>query len=623
MFALRTHLAQAATARRIVWFLLAAALAIQIGYALNNQAPPIWDETGHTRATLGLLNVHSFADAGAALRAALRYGLIYPLWLASIYAPAGENFFLARLLQGIVAVGALAFLYLGARTAYGKRAGIATLTLGVLYLPFAATAARLLSETLALFWLTGALWLAVRGVKRDDARALLLAGFVSVMVGLTRPTLQMLFVALAVGVFAALWLNQQKLRGGAFFVAGVCLAVIPFLLFTGLTLGRATLSGSVSPFEGIFVGNYIPDGGYPTDTRSFLHEYPQPEFAYVRAAQRAPQSADFARVTWQVAARDPFGFSLLQARKLFDQWRAPFNDFEIDFGMPYAFQEIVHALVILLGAVGALAFWKKQPLTLIPAMGWLYLIAANLIVPVERRYALPGIPFALMLAGPAVENLAAVAARQTKLTSTFVWALASVGVGALILFGAFQFNRPAAPQAALTENRTVEIALRVPAALDEFTQAALYVDGKQLEANALRARQDNRELALPICQNRVFENSVYATLLERRGRAASDIAQWFCFDLDLGALAPNSELRVSIRGPAVLTQAPFQNGLNNLPALDTFQPNNNTSLYKYLADDDFRIPRVYALDAADKISDSPYRVLLVLTRADGTQKILW
>ncbi len=624
MSALRTRLLHYATARRIVLVLLAVAVIVQVGYALTNHAPPIWDETGHTRAAQALLHIQSFGDLSDAVRTSLRYGLVYPLWLASIYGAAGENFILARILQGIVAVGTLAFLYLTARELYGKRAGVVTLALGVVYLPFVATAARLLSETLALFWLALALWLVARGLKRNDARALFLAGIVTVLAGLTRPTLQMLFVAFGVAVFVVLWLTKQKTRRGLYFVAGVLLVVIPFMLFTRVTIGRATLSGSVSPFEGIFVGNYIPDGGYPTDTRSFLHAYPQPEFDSVRAEQRAPKDIDFARVTLQVAARDPLGFVLLQARKLYDQWRAPFNDFEIDFGVPYAFQVFAHVLIILFGAIGALAFWKKQPLTLVLVMGWLYIVVTNLIVPVERRYAFPGIPFALLLAGATIESGLGIAASRQNFDGWMRAALLIVVPGALLLFAVFNLNRPAGPQAILTADATTEIQFTLPTASAQMVAAALFLDAQNLARGQVQIRYDGEWLEPPLQINRVFENATYATLIQKRGLETRELAQWFVFDVDPRALNATGALRVRIHGPAVLTEQTAQaDSAARLPALDSLAPNDNTSLYKYLADGDFRIPRTYALDSANKSSNSPYRVLLVLTRADGTQQILW
>ncbi len=625
----QSHRASQATARRIgaipiAAILLAVAVLVQVAYALTNTAPPIWDEVGHTRAANALLNLHSFANVSEAVRTSIRYGMVYPLWLASVYAFAGENFFLARLLQGLVAVGTLAFLYLAAREVYGKRAGVVTLALGVLYLPFVSTAARLLSETLALFWLACALWLTARGLKRGDARAFFFAGIVTVLTGLTRPTLQMLFVAIGLAVFVVLRLTRKHLRRGFFFVAGVLLVVVPFLLFTRVTIGRATLSGSVSPFEGIFVGNYIPDGGYPTDARSFLHEYPQPEFDYARAETRAPKDLDFARVTVQVAARDPSGFVLLQARKLFDQWRAPFNDFEIDFGIPYAFQEFFHAGIVLLGAVGALAFWKKQPLTFVLVVGWLYIIVTNLIVPVERRYAFPGVPFALVLAGATLENFFAVATRREKLNRATIVSVALVGISAALLFAIYNLNRPTETRTILSSDSLTEINIQLASAPDEFQHAALYIDAMQLQANRVRATQNGQPLDLRLQTNRVFDNTTYATLLQRRALKSSDIPQWFRFDLNPRALQPNAMLYLQIQGPVILTRdAAVGSSDSFLPALDSHEPNSNTSLYKYLADGDFRIPRFYTFASAPDTSDSPFRVLLVLTRADGTQQILW
>lgn len=615
-----------ATARWIVAILLAVALVLQVGYALTNTAPPIWDETGHTRAAQALLNIHSLADVSTAVRASLRYGLIYPLWLASIYGVAGENFYLARLVQGFVAVATLALMSLTAREAYRTHAGIITLVLGVLYLPFVATAARLLSETLAVFWLALALWLVARGLTRQDTRALFFAGIVTVLTGLTRPTLQAMFVAVGVGIFAALWLGKQPLRCGLWFVAGVALVILPFLLLTRITIGRATLSGSVSPFEGIFVGNYVPDGGYPTDARSFLHEYPQPEFDSARAENRAPKDIDFARATVQVAARDPVGFGLLQARKLYDQWRAPFNDFEIAFGLPYAFQQIFHPLVVLMGAVGALAFLRRQPITLVFVVGWLYVIVTNLIVPVERRYAFPGIPFALVLAGAVGAEWVAVLEKRIPLDPALRIAMLIVSLSALLLFGIStwangQNNQNEMPLAAGTQ---VESRFTLPDDVKAYTTAALLIDAVELERNQVRVIQNSQPLEARPHVNQVLKNSTYATLLERRGIKPDQIRQWFRFDLDPRVLAPNAPLQVHIDGAATLVlDSRARTSPIILPALDSLEPNSNTSLYKYLADDDYRIPRNVELTPTVNSPAPRYRILLVLKRVDGTQHTIW
>jgi 4-amino-4-deoxy-L-arabinose transferase-like glycosyltransferase len=615
-----------ATARRIVPILLAVALVLQVGYALTNTQPPIWDETGHTRAAEALLNIHSLADVSAAVRASLRYGLIYPFWLASIYGVMGENFFFARLAQVLVSVATLALMSLAAREVYGKRAGIVTLAAGVLYLPFVATSARLLSETLAVFWLALALWLVARGLTRHDTRALFFAGAVTVLTGLTRPTLQALFVAVMLGVFAALWLSKQPLRRGLFFVAGVALVVVPFLLFTRVVIGRATLSGSVSPFEGIFVGNYVPDGGYPTDTRSFLHKYPQPEFDSVRAQDQAPKDIDFVRVTVQVAARDPLGFILLQARKLYDQWRAPFNDFEINFGLPYRLQEIFHALVISMGAVGALAFGRRKPYTFVFVAGWLYVIVTNLIVPVERRYAFPGIPFALILAGAVGGEWIAVIRNRTRLDTAMRLAILIVFVGALLLFGisAWTTDEGNKNETALSAGAKAEALFSLPDGFKEITNAELFIDAVNLETHHVRVTQNNQPLDARLRANRVFQNSTYATLLERRGIGPNQIRQWFRFQLDPGVLKPNAPLQVEIDGaPTLVRDTREAASTVVLPALDSQEPNSNTSLYKYLADNDYRIPRRIELTTNSNQPAPRYRILLVLTRTDGTQQILW
>lgn len=613
--------------------MLAVAVVFQVSYALSNSAPPIWDEMGHTRAANALRSIQSLNDVPDAIRASLRYGLVYPLWLASVYSAAGENFVLARVLQGLVSVATLALLYLTARELYGRRAGIVTLAAGVLYLPFVATAARLLSETLAVFWLALALWLIARGLTRDSARTLFLAGSVAVLTAMTRPTLQMMFVALGVGVFAALRLRRQKLQRGWFFVAGAALIILPVLLFTRVAIGRATLSGSVSPFEGIFVGNYIPDGGYPTDARSFERVYPQPEFDSLRAENRNPKDIDFARVTLEGAARDPLGFILLQARKFYDQWRAPFNDFEIGFGLPYSFQEVFHPLIILLGAVGALAFWKRQPVTVVLLLGWLYVIFTNLIVPVERRYAFPGVPVALILAGATVDEFISVAARRARWDATFRIASAIVLGAAFVLYIIFTFSGGAqnAREVVIAPGEKAEVTFLLPADTATYRQASFYIDAQALDPGQVRVR-GIQPVELQLRENRIFENATYATLLERQGRTPNDISQWYRFDFDPRAV-PDSELTLTIDGPARLAEddAAVQAVLGPvLPALDSLEPNSNTSLYKYLADRDFRIPRLYMVESRYerpgqqvKPRTSFYRIVLVLTRDDGAQRIRW
>ena len=604
-----------------VWFLLGVALAVQLGYALTNDAPPIWDETGHARAANSLLEIHSWDELAPAVRASLRYGIVYPLWLASVYGASGGNYFLARIMQGVIAVALLAFLYLAARETFGKRAGLLTLACGVLYLPFVSTAARLLSETFAMFWFACALWLLARGLKRGSMRALFLAGMTTVLTGLTRPTLQLLFMALGIGVVVALWGCQQPLRRVFFYIAGTLALLVPFLLFTYLLFGRATLSGTVNPAEGIFVGNYIPDGGYPTDARSFDHAYPQPEFANVRAEKRAPTASDFARVTIQVARQDPAGLMLLQARKLYDQWRAPFNDFEISFGIPYTFQIVWHAIIILLGAVGAIVFFRRQPLTRVWVVGWLYIIFTNLLVPVERRYAFPGILVALLLAGGMLDLGINVITRREKFDRTLGLAIAAVALGAVLLFGIFNLNRPTETRVWLAPNARAQIAFQIPAD-SRFTDAAFYVDGTALAADSVRAEQAGKPISLQMQPNDIFQNATYAQLLQRQGKSSSELPQWFRFVFDPNALSGDSPLVVSITGPAALTRKDNAAKVR-LPALDSLKPNSNTSLYKYLADGDYRIPRALSPDATIDTEGSPYRVLLRLTRDDGKQIILW
>lgn len=331
---------------------------------------------------------------------------LYPAFLALIYSISGtgpQRFFIARLVQAVLASLLVPLTHALARRLFPERTAIAALAAWIiaLYPMLVIYPLSLATENLFFVLLASAclaLLIAVQDVDRKDGAVgwFLLAGLLFGLTALTRS------VSLALAGFAVLWIwFRLKARRQAVIVFGmVAVVCLPWMVRN--TLLHAQLTGIESALGyDLYVG-YHPQGSgtfqYPQslDLMTMLDDGERDEIGRARALEFI--RADPLRAVYLVVRRAGYFFGL--ERRALTYFYS--NDF---FGyLPHPlllFLALVFCLpfmVVSLSAVLGLAFARRGP-----ALDLLLLVHAGYVLPhlfiiAEDRFHLALLPFLAVLA---------------------------------------------------------------------------------------------------------------------------------------------------------------------------------------------------------------------------------
>lgn len=171
------------------------------------------------------------------------YPIGYPALLAAIYASVGRNFFVVGVVQAVLGAGTTLLAgHLAFRFGASRRLALGAAWATAAYPPFVYYGTMLLTEAVAPFFVTAAIWLIVRasdsGGRRPDVAA---AGLCLALATLVRTNLLVLYPLLG----AFIWVLGRDQAGLSRRVAfGVLAGALPLLLLMSLhnsrLLGRPT-----------------------------------------------------------------------------------------------------------------------------------------------------------------------------------------------------------------------------------------------------------------------------------------------------------------------------------------------------------------------------------------------
>ncbi|MFH1373166.1 MAG: glycosyltransferase family 39 protein [bacterium] len=405
------------TFRRRVILILVLSLGLRLGFLMfGDLLPVMWDARRYVAASIGLISLVDDSGAGPVVSERedrlqfdhycrkyiqgeqiewLFYqphtltqaredmffsGPLYPGLLAVILllAPT-EDFTFARLLGVLLdALSTLLIIGIGLRLVGRKAALIASL-LYAIYFPFMLGSSMLLLETSTSFWILLALYLLLRGCESHDRWPLMLAGVVTGLLVLNKPTAMLLMIPLSIGLLArthGVWPARMAVSRWLFYVTPAVLIFVAWLVLTSTHYGQLTLRDPSYAASNLRQSSSIVFEGYDLDK----------------------VEKDFwKRSVVGDLVSDPIGTVGLTVKKFDRLWHRPFNDFKRSFIVPYRTGEKLHLVIVVSGLLGLLILASSNltravwPVAIIG-----YYTAVHLIFHSLSRYNFNAMPMVLL-----------------------------------------------------------------------------------------------------------------------------------------------------------------------------------------------------------------------------------
>jgi 4-amino-4-deoxy-L-arabinose transferase-like glycosyltransferase len=343
------------------------------------------------------------------------------LYAAAFYATGGAREGTARIVELLLGIATIFFVYLlGRRIACGPAGLIAAAGVAV-YPPFIHSVGALYSEPLAMAALPAAVLAFLWASERARLRAWLLPGLLFGITAMARP--EYLLVGAAFVGLAAIQLARSRgwrpgLAGAALLLAGLALPVVPWTVRNLIVLDRA-VAISTGGGKALYVGTYLPaDGEYQRVKALLLEKYDHrsldpnsqaleevnPVPLFNRVAERYPDlprdqalgkigKHDFSKYFGE----DPAGYLAMTARKVGRMWSSGIAE-----AMSSPAGRAVQILLVALGLAGLAVlavgrrWWELMafatPIALVTVVG-----AASLAAP-RRNEVLMTLVFPLAAA---------------------------------------------------------------------------------------------------------------------------------------------------------------------------------------------------------------------------------
>lgn len=359
------------------------------------------DLTAEERASLGLEKSYN----GGLLRSPA-YG-IFLGWLYTIF---GDDIRVVAVVQALLLTLVVYLLYKLGAELFGRRTGVLAAAIALLYAAFWYYAGRVLTEAPALLLLVACVLFAVRAARDSARRWPALAGLASGALLLCKISMRYFPILLLVLVllFARKQGRPKLWRKSKAFLIGLAIILVPWLLFSLMAFRAPLLSAPLNtgPLYTVYRGNYAPNDGWEDDgagdrlTREFMEA----------SAHAAPGDFEKGKV-YQAAARKAIryhtrDFLLLLARKVHRMWNRPADPWAHSLGFfTLPAQVGWHRILVVMALLGAiwLALLRPRAVFLLAPIAYLTLLHGA--TRVETRFAMPAMPFVILMASAAVAML--------------------------------------------------------------------------------------------------------------------------------------------------------------------------------------------------------------------------
>lgn len=343
--------------------------------------------------------------------------------------PSAGTVITVRVLQAIFSTATVYFVYHIARTLGDGRSGLVAAGAVGAALAMAVSAAQIMTETLYIFWLTGATALYLTGIHDERETQLRWGWFASVGLLFALATLtRAVLILFPVGIAAhglVVWWAQRRRRGWSVITRqgiGVLLVVYTLACGTWTAYYYLRWDEIVIGARGISAFFYLgtqPDVQGPEgidDTLGATADDPIDDAAYVAGAQAVIQSNPVGYVAGRVnnllrTYAQPYGTAAFPGESLkalaADWLQAPTISGlgEVLRGagfVPKLLIYLTHGLGIGLGVIGMAVSWRRWETALV-AFGLIaYVTLVHLVLLALPRYLFPTLPFWWCFAGVAV-----------------------------------------------------------------------------------------------------------------------------------------------------------------------------------------------------------------------------
>lgn len=396
---------------RLPLAIFALALAVRLAYTLGLRGTPPGD--------LLLIDSETYDRLGRALlrdgirgEEAYAVNVLYPYFLAGIYAVAGGAKIAALLAQALLDSLTCVIIYLTAIRLFGRATALVCAGIAVLYAPMVAYSGAILTPTLVTFLAALSLFLLVLYMRRPRWWPALAGGAAIGLATLGRGNHLLLVPLCGPFFFLAARGRKAALRHWAALALGALLVLVPMNLRNYL-VARQWVPVAAN-YAAFYIGhNPGATGLYvmPSFTSSarFDSEVWGTREAVARKLGRPVTLAESSRYLLReglsYAASHPLEELRLTAKKFYFFWNRTEPPTNLSYYFAREFSPFLRVLPFEFGIVGPLAllglwFSRREPRRFV--LLWVF-IAMNLLTAllffVSAEYRLPMLPAAILLAG--------------------------------------------------------------------------------------------------------------------------------------------------------------------------------------------------------------------------------
>jgi 4-amino-4-deoxy-L-arabinose transferase-like glycosyltransferase len=250
--------------RSLILICLVAALhgAFFIWYQRPDWATQWSDQEGYRRLGQVLAETGRFTrfpDAPQFVPEVLRTPA-YPMFVAGLYRLFGVSQWPVAFAQTLVFVAICLFVYAIGRRVAPEPIAIGAAALAAIFPPIPYFGALVMTEVWTTFWFTVSMWVAVRAFQERRTAWFAWLGVLLALTTLSRPVF-VLFPAALAGTGLVVWpVLRVRPRPGApqwlVMLASFAIAMLPWLTYNYLTLGRFTLSPAGGVGRGLWEGSW-------------------------------------------------------------------------------------------------------------------------------------------------------------------------------------------------------------------------------------------------------------------------------------------------------------------------------------------------------------------------------
>jgi len=313
-------------------------------------------------------------------------GPLYPAALAVIFALSPvADFDIARTFGILMDLLSNLLVILIAVRLIGRTPALIAGAIYALYFPFTLASTMLLLETPTSCLLLATIYMLIRGSETDNRKHYIVAGILTGLMMLVKPTALLLGVPLLAAYYIftrTRWSFGFQLRRMLYYAVPAIVILVGWTTVTSAKYGQLALRDPNYSEANLRQSSSIIFEGYDLDK----------------------VEKDF--WTYSIGEQildDPAGYVGLVVKKFERLWSRPFNDFKKSFLLPYQANEIFHSLIIFLGLLGLLILVVSN----FGHAAWVLLIAGyytaiHVIFHSICRYSFNAMPLLIIAAGLAI-----------------------------------------------------------------------------------------------------------------------------------------------------------------------------------------------------------------------------